>query len=76
VQDESTPDIMSVLCSLYIEVIAQKLDELKDLLSATTPDFGDITLISNQLKSSSATLGAQKLIALCDQVRQFSSIAA
>ena len=67
-QDESTPDFVSELCNLYIEVVAQRLDELKETLTASTPDFSAIVLVSNQLMSSSVTLGAKKMAALSDQV--------
>ena len=68
-QDESNPDFVAEVVELYFEDSAGKLDKLEGKLAATTPDFNDIDQLVHQFKGSSASFGAQKLAALCVQVK-------
>ena len=68
-QDESNPDFVAEVVELYFEDSAGKLDKLEGKLAAPTPDFNDIDQLVHQFKGSSASFGAQKLAALCVQVR-------
>ncbi|CAK0784187.1 hypothetical protein CVIRNUC_007391 [Coccomyxa viridis] len=68
-QDESNPDFVAEVVELYFEDSAGKLDKLEGKLAAPTPDFNDIDQLVHQFKGSSASFGAQKLAALCVQLR-------
>lgn len=71
-QDESNPDFVAEVVELYFEDSAGKLDKLEAKLAAPTPDFNDIDQLVHQFKGSSASFGAQKLAALCVQVKLLS----
>ena len=75
-QDESNPDFVAEVDELYFEDSAGKLDKLEGKLAAPTPDFNDIDQLVHQFKGSSASFGAQKLAALCVQVRSLSQLSA
>lgn len=67
-QDDSNPNFIDEVTSLYFEDSAGKLDKLRAKLSVDAPDYGELDQIVHQLKGSSASFGASAVAQHCVQV--------
>ena len=67
-QDDSNPQFIEEVISLYFEDSASKLEKLAAKLSVQQPDYEEVDQIVHQLKGSSASFGASAVAQLCVQV--------
>lgn len=69
-QDESNPDFVSEVVTLYFQDSVGKLEKLHQILSQPAPDFHELDQVVHQFKGSSASLGATHIAQLCIKLRQ------
>lgn len=69
-QDESNPDFVSEVVTLYFQDSVGKLEKFHQLLSQPSPDFNELDQVVHQFKGSSASLGATNIAQLCIKLRQ------
>jgi len=69
-QDESNPDFVSEVISLYLEDSGSKLDRLAGCLGTPAPNFNEFDQIVHQFKGSSASFGAATMSGICVKMRE------
>ncbi|KAJ4840722.1 peroxiredoxin type-2 [Turnera subulata] len=70
-QDESNPDFVVEVVSLFFEDSERLLNELAKSLEQQTIDFKRIDAHVHQLKGSSSSIGAQRVQRVCIAFRNF-----
>mmetsp|Transcript_30505 Transcript_30505/g.97421 ORF Transcript_30505/g.97421 Transcript_30505/m.97421 type:complete len:178 (-) Transcript_30505:231-764(-) len=70
-QDESNPDFVEEVVSLYFEDSEVKLVKLEELVMQGSPDYTEIDGLVHQFKGSSASIGAAKIATACAEFRTF-----
>ncbi|KDP23569.1 hypothetical protein JCGZ_23402 [Jatropha curcas] len=70
-QDESNPDFVFEVVSLFFEDSERLLNELTKALDQQTVDFKRIDAHVHQLKGSSSSIGAQRVQKVCITFRNY-----
>ncbi|XP_042471279.1 histidine-containing phosphotransfer protein 1-like isoform X1 [Zingiber officinale] len=70
-QDESNPEFVLEVVTLFFEDSEKLLDELTRTLDQKTVDFKKVDAHVHQLKGSSASIGAQRVKNVCVAFRNF-----
>ncbi|GLT64467.1 hypothetical protein SLA2020_369580 [Shorea laevis] len=70
-QDESNPDFVVEVVSLFFEDSERLLNELGKALEQKTVDFKKVDAHVHQLKGSSSSIGAQRVQQLCIAFRNY-----
>ncbi|KAE8010133.1 hypothetical protein FH972_006524 [Carpinus fangiana] len=70
-QDESNPDFVVEVVSLFFEDSDRLLNELGKALEQKTVDFKKVDAHVHQLKGSSSSIGAQRVQKLCIAFRNY-----
>ncbi|XP_062145190.1 histidine-containing phosphotransfer protein 1-like [Alnus glutinosa] len=70
-QDESNPDFVVEVVSLFFEDSERLLNELGKALEQQTVDFKKVDAHVHQLKGSSSSIGAQRVQKLCIGFRNY-----
>jgi histidine-containing phosphotransfer peotein len=69
-QDESNPDFVREVVTLYFEDSMGKIERVQQLLNGPSPDYAELDAIVHQFKGSSASLGATHITQLCIKLRE------
>ncbi len=69
-QDESNPDFVTEVVSLFYEDSVGKIEKMGQIASSAPPDFNELDQLTHQFKGSSASLGAQMLVRACIKLRE------
>jgi histidine-containing phosphotransfer protein len=69
-QDESNPNFVSGLISLYFEDAAKKIQQLHGLLEQSDVNFQQVDACVHQFKGSSASFGAGEMTKICIMMRE------
>lgn len=69
-QDESNPDFVAEVVSLYFDDSVTKIERMGVLLGSPSPNFTELDAVVHQFKGSSASLGAQTVCQLCIRLRE------
>ncbi|KAL3349498.1 hypothetical protein AABB24_022558 [Solanum stoloniferum] len=70
-QDESNPDFVVEVVSLFFEDSERLLNELAKTLNQTNVDFKKLDAHVHQLKGSSSSIGAQRVQRVCISFRNY-----
>ncbi|KAH0731545.1 hypothetical protein KY289_002733 [Solanum tuberosum] len=70
-QDESNPDFVVEVISLFFEDSERLLNELAKALTQTNVDFKKLDAHVHQLKGSSSSIGAQRVQRVCISFRNY-----
>uniref|UniRef100_M1CSB6 Histidine-containing phosphotransfer protein n=1 Tax=Solanum tuberosum TaxID=4113 RepID=M1CSB6_SOLTU len=70
-QDESNPDFVVEVVSLFFEDSERLLNELAKALNQTNVDFKKLDANVHQLKGSSSSIGAQRVQRVCISFRNY-----
>ncbi|KAL3381802.1 hypothetical protein AABB24_001746 [Solanum stoloniferum] len=70
-QDESNPDFVVEVVSLFFEDSERLLNELAKALNQTNVDFKKLDAHVHQLKGSSSSIGAQRVQRVCISFRNY-----
>lgn len=67
-QDESSPQFIDEVITLFVDDSTSKLQKLEALLAQAQPSFAEVDQVVHQLKGSSASFGAAAITQLTVQV--------
>lgn len=70
-QDESNPDFVVEVVSIFFEDSERLLNELAKALNQTNVDFKKMDTYVHQLKGSSSSIGAQRVLRWCIAFRNY-----
>eukprot|EP00850_Spirogloea_muscicola_P021505 SM000252S09057 [mRNA] locus=s252:135125:137083:+ [translate_table: standard] len=70
-QDESNPEFVTEVITLFFEDSEKLLQDLTTEVEATPVDYKKVDSFVHQLKGSSSSIGAQRVKAVCIEFRTF-----
>lgn len=70
-EDESNPNFVSEMVTLYFEDTGVKLERLGVLIKEDNVNLSELDSIFHQLKGSSSSVGAQAMAAACADCREY-----
>lgn len=70
-EDESNPNFVAEMVTLYFEDTGQKLERLGVLIKEDSVNLAELDSIFHQLKGSSSSVGAQAMAQACADCREF-----
>ncbi|KAM7472748.1 hypothetical protein LguiA_010931 [Lonicera macranthoides] len=70
-QDESNPDFVVEVVSLFFDDSERILNELANALDQQSVDFKRVDALVHQLKGSSSSIGAQRIQKMCIAFRNY-----
>ncbi|KAK9791855.1 hypothetical protein WJX73_005155 [Symbiochloris irregularis] len=69
-QDESSPEFIDEVITLFIDDTTSKMQKLEGLLAQPQANFAEVDPVVHQLKGSSASFGAAAITQLTVQLRE------